>query len=206
VCWLLGFEEYSPWLCRVITFRVRSEGGCRAKSLSERFDLSIGKVYATPVTPIAFMPTAVPSIVSLVPPMIANAVVAKPMVPAPQPHLSIVDATWNNLSWRQHASCANLDTNMFFPVGLTGNSIEQTNLAKSICSDCPVAKQCLEFALRTLQDYGVWGGRTEDERRAIRRSRRAAARKAATAAVAAMAESAQADEEQRSMSWQVAGA
>lgn len=138
--------------------------------------------------------------------MIADAVVVKPVVPAPQPHLSIVDATWNNLSWRQHASCANLDTNMFFPVGLTGNSIEQTNLAKSICGDCPVAKQCLEFALRTLQDYGVWGGRTEDERRAIRRSRRAAARKAAAtaaAAAAAMTEVGRDDEEQRSTSWQV---
>lgn len=95
---------------------------------------------------------------------------------------------------------------MFFPVGLTGNSIEQTNLAKSICGDCPVAKQCLEFALRTLQDYGVWGGRTEDERRAIRRSRRAAARKAAAtaaAAAAAMTEVGRDDEEQRSTSWQV---
>ncbi len=91
---------------------------------------------------------------------------------------------------------------MFFPVGLTGSSLEQTHLAKTICNDCPVAKQCLEFALRTLQDYGVWGGRTEDERRAIRRTRRAAARKAAAAAAA----SALADEANRSESWQAAGA
>jgi WhiB family transcriptional regulator, redox-sensing transcriptional regulator len=118
-----------------------------------------------------------------------------------QPHLSIVDATWNNLSWRQHASCANLDTNVFFPVGLTGNAIEQTNLAKTICNDCPVSKQCLEFALRTLQDYGVWGGRTEDERRAIRRARRAAARKAAAAAAA----SARSEQSRRDDNWQVAG-
>lgn len=117
-------------------------------------------------------------------------------------HLSIVDATWDNRSWRQQAGCANLDTNMFFPTGLTGSSIEQTNLAKSVCQDCPVANQCLEFALRTLQDYGVWGGRTEEERRVIRRSRRAAARKAAVAASAAAA----LEREEQNRPWVIAGA
>ena len=94
---------------------------------------------------------------------------------------SIVDATWNNHDWRLRSACTDVDTNLFFPVGLTGDAIDQTNLAKAICRECPVQSQCLEFALRTTQDYGVWGGRTEDERRAIRRSRRAAARRAAQA-------------------------
>jgi WhiB family transcriptional regulator, redox-sensing transcriptional regulator len=93
--------------------------------------------------------------------------------------LSIVDATWNNMSWRSYAACGSLDTNLFFPIGLTGYAIDQTNLAKAVCADCPVRLQCLEFALRTLQDHGVWGGHTEEERRVIRRSRRAAARRAA---------------------------
>ncbi len=180
--------------------------------MSKRFDLSIGRVYDDFVTLIS-LPSAephsyestssAPSSPSPTPTVSVSVTVGANIVPA---HLSIVDATWNNLSWRQHASCAHLDTNMFFPVGLTGSAIEQTNLAKSICSDCPVAKQCLEFALRTLQDYGVWGGRTEDERRAIRRSRRAAARKAATAAATAQAEATLADEISRSGSWQAAGA
>lgn len=95
--------------------------------------------------------------------------------------LSVVDATWNNLSWREAGACVDLDTNLFFPIGLTGHAIDQTNVAKTICGECPVRGQCLEFALRTHQDYGVWGGRTEDERRAIRRARRAAARRVAQA-------------------------
>ena len=94
---------------------------------------------------------------------------------------SIVDATWNNLEWRLRSACLDVDTNLFFPIGLTGDAIDQTNLAKKVCRDCAVQPQCLEFALRTNQDYGVWGGCTEDERRAIRRSRRAAARRAAQA-------------------------
>lgn len=99
--------------------------------------------------------------------------------------LSVVDATWNNTAWRQDRACADMDPNLFFPIGLMGDAIDQTNLAKSICAQCPVRGQCLEFALRTHQDYGIWGGRTEDERRVMRRNRRAAARRAATAAAQA---------------------
>ena len=95
--------------------------------------------------------------------------------------LSIVDATWNNRDWREAAACKSVDTNLFFPTGLTGSAIAQTNVAKSLCHDCTVRPHCLEFALRTNQDHGVWGGATEEERRVMRRQRRAAARRAAVA-------------------------
>ena len=104
-----------------------------------------------------------------------------PPSPAPTPTLSVVDATWNNRDWREAASCKDVDTNLFFPTGLTGYAIDQTNVAKALCNDCSVRPQCLEFALRTNQDHGVWGGATEDERRVLRRQRRAAARRAMAA-------------------------
>jgi WhiB family transcriptional regulator, redox-sensing transcriptional regulator len=94
------------------------------------------------------------------------------------PSGTVGPATWNHLSWRTDAACRDVDTLLFFPVGLTGSAISQTERAKAVCASCPVQAQCLEFALRTLQDYGVWGGHTEDERRVIRRQRRAAARRA----------------------------
>ena len=83
--------------------------------------------------------------------------------------------------WREATACVAVDTNLFFPTGLTGYAIDQTNVAKSVCHDCPVRPQCLEFALRTNQDHGVWGGATEEERRVLRRQRRAAARRAVAA-------------------------
>ncbi len=95
--------------------------------------------------------------------------------------VSIRAAMWNDLSWREKAACHDIDTNTFFPVGLTGSSIEQTNRAKTICRSCPAQAPCLEFALRTNQDHGVWGAHTEEERRALRRARRAAARRALAA-------------------------
>ena len=99
--------------------------------------------------------------------------------------VSIRAAMWNDLAWREKAACHDIDTNTFFPVGLTGSSIEQTNRAKNICRSCVAQAPCLEFALRTNQDHGVWGAHTEEERRALRRARRAAARRALAAERAA---------------------
>ena len=45
--------------------------------------------------------------------------------------------------------------------------------AKAICARCPVRLDCLDYALDIDQTYGVWGGLNEDERRALRRQRRA---------------------------------
>ncbi|MGH8905660.1 MAG: WhiB family transcriptional regulator [Egibacteraceae bacterium] len=75
------------------------------------------------------------------------------------------------MDWRHKAACSDEDPELFFPVGTTGPAIEQTERAKAVCARCPVAAQCLEWALNTGQDAGVWGGMSEDERRALRRGR-----------------------------------
>lgn len=75
------------------------------------------------------------------------------------------------MDWRQDAACIGEDPELFFPVGTTGPALEQVERAKAVCRRCPVIDQCLEWALATNQDSGVWGGMSEDERRALRRSR-----------------------------------
>lgn len=60
---------------------------------------------------------------------------------------------------------------MFFPSGSTGAALEQIERAKAVCQHCPVITECLEWALLTKQDAGIWGGLTEDERRTLRRTR-----------------------------------
>ncbi len=42
---------------------------------------------------------------------------------------------------------------------------------KLICSDCPVRAECLAEALDNEIEWGVWGGMTERERRALLRRR-----------------------------------
>ncbi len=77
--------------------------------------------------------------------------------------------------WRDDAECRSTDPALFFPVGTTGMALEQIDEAKRVCAGCNARKLCLEFALLTNQDAGVWGGTSEEERREIRRARRRAA-------------------------------
>jgi WhiB family transcriptional regulator, redox-sensing transcriptional regulator len=92
--------------------------------------------------------------------------------------LTMLHERWNELDWRIDAVCRDLNPEIFFPIGVTGGAIDQITAAKSHCASCPAKEQCLEFAVTTNQEYGVWGGTTEDERRVLRRQWRAANRRA----------------------------
>jgi len=72
-------------------------------------------------------------------------------------------------NWRKDAACRDTDPDLFFPVGTTGPAIEQIESAKAVCRTCDAQVACLEFALSTNQDSGVWGGTSEEERRKLRR-------------------------------------
>ncbi len=85
--------------------------------------------------------------------------------------------------WRHDAACREEDPELFFPVGTSGPALRQAAEAKAVCHRCPVASDCLAWALATGQDAGVWGAMTEDERRAVkRRSARRRTRKATVTA------------------------
>jgi WhiB family redox-sensing transcriptional regulator len=74
------------------------------------------------------------------------------------------------MDWRHQASCREEDPELFFPIGNTGPALLQIEEAKAICNRrCPVTEQCLRWALETGQHDGVWGGFSEDERRALKR-------------------------------------
>ena len=74
--------------------------------------------------------------------------------------------------WRHSAACRNEDPELFFAPGVGGPALVQIAEAKAVCGRCLVSTACLEWALGSGQDYGVFGGKTEDERREIRRKRR----------------------------------
>jgi WhiB family redox-sensing transcriptional regulator len=76
------------------------------------------------------------------------------------------------MDWRNRAACLDEDPELFFPVGSTGPAVEQTERAKAVCQGCEVIAHCLAWALETGQSDGIWGGKTADERRALRRARR----------------------------------
>jgi WhiB family redox-sensing transcriptional regulator len=81
------------------------------------------------------------------------------------------------MDWRDKSACLTVDPELFFPVGNTGPALDQIEKAKQICAQCPVIENCLQYAMDSNQDSGVWGGLSEDERRALKR-RAARARRA----------------------------
>ncbi len=84
--------------------------------------------------------------------------------------------TTEDKAWQDYANCLGVDPDLFFPE--RGAS---TREAKEVCRGCVVREDCLEYALRNGEKFGIWGGMSERERRKIRRQR-ALARAAASSA------------------------
>lgn len=75
-----------------------------------------------------------------------------------------------DVGWRRTAACLDTDPGLFFPIGVTGSALVQIQDARAVCMGCSCQEACLEFALRSNQDTGIWGGASEEERRHLRRT------------------------------------
>lgn len=69
--------------------------------------------------------------------------------------------------WREDAACLSARDVNFFPDREDSVGVSR---AKAVCATCPVAAECLSWAIETNQVDGIWGGHTPKERRVIRRS------------------------------------
>jgi WhiB family redox-sensing transcriptional regulator len=72
--------------------------------------------------------------------------------------------SWNE-DWASQAQCKETRPDELFVRGAAQNR------AKQMCAGCPVKTECLAEALDNQMEWGVWGGMTERERRAILRKR-----------------------------------
>jgi WhiB family redox-sensing transcriptional regulator len=68
-------------------------------------------------------------------------------------------------NWRAAARCRTADAEGLFVTGARQRE------ARAFCRTCPVRTECLAHALDERIEFGVWGGTTERERRALLRSR-----------------------------------
>ncbi len=87
---------------------------------------------------------------------------------------------FERLDWQEDAACREHENTLFFGPDHQESELEKQSRearAKTVCHSCPVAEQCLEFAMDTNQKYGIWGGLTDRERASLKR-RRARARRA----------------------------
>lgn len=69
----------------------------------------------------------------------------------------------NEGEWYERALCREVDGEIFYPE--KGGTVEP---AKAVCRNCDVRRECLEYALSRNEEFGVWGGLSERERRALK--------------------------------------
>ena len=72
--------------------------------------------------------------------------------------------------WQAKAACRGPHTAVFFPPSHFERKDEKEARearAKAVCRTCPVRIECLDYALRIREPYGIWGGLTEVERREV---------------------------------------
>jgi WhiB family transcriptional regulator, redox-sensing transcriptional regulator len=70
--------------------------------------------------------------------------------------------------WREHASCLDFSAVLFFGFDDSESPAEKRlreDQAKTVCVECPVRQDCLDYALSARESHGIWGGMTDVERR-----------------------------------------
>lgn len=72
-----------------------------------------------------------------------------------------------NAKMFEQASCAGLDTDLFYPVEERDNP---SYLLKRVCGGCPIKNECLEWGL-VHERFGTWGGASAFRRKQIRKER-----------------------------------
>lgn len=86
--------------------------------------------------------------------------------------------------WMERGLCWNtappgMDKWEFFPntaeqVESKTEQLDSYAAARRLCRNCEVVDDCLDYAIRSNQQFGMWGGYTPKERMRIRRQRRVA--------------------------------
>lgn len=80
----------------------------------------------------------------------------------------LTTATLRSTDWPSLGACREEDPELFFPIAASGPGLMQIARAKAVCARCQVRAECLQYALDSGQEGGVWGGTSEEERRALR--------------------------------------
>lgn len=70
--------------------------------------------------------------------------------------------------WRRQAACAGLPAELWFPEVTDDGEDNHGTEGKRICADCPSQIACLDFAIRSNQQHGIWGGVGKDRRLRVR--------------------------------------
>jgi WhiB family transcriptional regulator, redox-sensing transcriptional regulator len=68
--------------------------------------------------------------------------------------------------WRERARCRDVDPELFFQADRERSSVRRRRerRAQEVCAQCPVIRECRDFALNSREGFGIWGGMSEGDR------------------------------------------
>jgi WhiB family redox-sensing transcriptional regulator len=97
-----------------------------------------------------------------------------PTVPGERPEpVPSVERAWEAVmharrgtEWMRDAACKGMNPALFFPNRGDNRAIRA---ARKVCDGCPVREKCDIYAMDNRMHHGMWGGRTEMDRKASRR-------------------------------------
>ncbi len=73
--------------------------------------------------------------------------------------------------WRAAGACVSANPELFFPIATGAAALKEVARAQQVCAGCRVRQECLDFAMRSGEMHGIWGGTTPEERLHARRQR-----------------------------------
>jgi WhiB family redox-sensing transcriptional regulator len=78
------------------------------------------------------------------------------------------------LDWQQFGACRRADASWFFSPETESREEKQVRIgkAKRVCEGCVVREFCRAYALENEEEFGVWGGLSEGERKELLAHRR----------------------------------
>lgn len=79
--------------------------------------------------------------------------------------MTVAQSTGKPKTWKHYAACAGMESAIFFHEDPGRSTYKE---AREICNSCQVQKECLAYAMTNHEKFGMWGGKTPQERRRIR--------------------------------------
>ena len=71
------------------------------------------------------------------------------------------------MNWRDKAACSEYPKDWWYVERGSENMRSNIAQARAICDGCPVASECLQYAMEHNETHGMWGGKSVRERRKL---------------------------------------
>lgn len=78
----------------------------------------------------------------------------------------------NTTEWKWDAACTGMGPELFYlEQGKKAENTMKLQAARQVCNNCPVRRECLDYAIDNFIGFGIWAGTTPQQRKRMRNGR-----------------------------------